>query len=348
MKSKEPYISDWNKDINPSRKQFRRFDLELLAERYPEVRLGQLGSLLKHAEAIEQTPLLKIVRAEYTLLEHSARCATLFWKGMKERTAENAESLMNAVWERSEYINSLPADEKGTSCLEDVILYGGVSKDVIKIGGRLNCLFNAPFHWNLETMKKEHIIPFGRILVADGRDTQYLVPMCVDDRTPPTVKFERTVQVCARQEDSRLILTLVGRNLNQENRDKLRIRIKLGPNKGQRHQMFGAFSNGALSDSVQDGFIKDPHICGQQEKWVPSSALRPSVKCPTPDTAEIAIPLDKYGKLPEPGEKWLFNVAVYVPNRVFAGGLVWECALDHLDWQQAFEQEGTLLFPKRK
>jgi len=345
VKSKEPYISDWNKDINPSRKQFRRFDLELLAERYPETRLNQLDNLLNQAETLEQTPMLKIVRTEYTLLKHSARCAALFWKGMRERTAENAKALMNAVLSRSEYIDSLPSDEKGVSRLGDVILYGGSTKDVIKIGGRLNCLFNAPFHWNLEAMKAGNILPFGRTLIADGKDTQFLVPMCTDDRTPPTVKFERTVQVRARQEDSRLIISLIGKNLNQENRKRLRLRIKLGPDKGQRHQVFGAFANGALSDSVQDGFITDPHINGQQEKWVPSTTLRPSVKCPMPDTAEVTIPLDKFGgKPPRPGDKWLFNVAVYVPSQVFAGGLVWEAALDHLDWQQAFEREGTLRF----
>ena len=77
--------------------------------------------------------------------------------------------------------------------------------------------------------------------------------------------------------------------------------------------------------------------------------MRPLIKCPAPDTAEISIPLDKIRKeLPAPGEKWLFNVAVYAPGRTFAGGLVWECALDHPDWLLAFEREGTLLFPERK
>ena len=57
--------------------------------------------------------------------------------------------------------------------------------------------------------------------------------------------------------------------------------------------------------------------------------------------------MDKLCKnLPVPGEKWLFNVTVYVPNRTYAGGLVWECALDQLDWEQSFEREGFLLFTK--
>ena len=86
---------------------------------------------------------------------------------------------------------------------------------------------------------------------------------------------------------------------------------------------------------------------GQQENWSASKTVRPVVKCPEPDTAEITIPLEKLcNKLPAPGEKWLFNVTVYIPNRTYAGGLVWECALDQLDWEQSFEREGFLQFPK--
>jgi hypothetical protein len=349
VKSKEPVISDWNKDIDPSRKQFRRFDLELLAARYPKSRLDELEKLLKQAESLDRTPMLQIVRTEFDLLKHSAGCAALFRHGMKERTAESAAAFMDAVRERSAYIDSLPADAKGVIRMNDVILYGGQGKSVLKGGGRLNCLFNAPFHWNLDFMKKENILPFGRTLIADGRDTQYLVPMCVDDKTASTVDFRTAVQVRASLEGSKLKVTLIGKDLNPEIRKKLRIRLKIGPDKASRHQVFGGFGNGAFSDSIPKGFVRNPKICGQQENWIASKAMRPLIKCPASDTAEISIPLDKIRKeLPAPGEKWLFNVAVYAPGRTFAGGLVWECALDHPDWLLAFEREGTLLFPERK
>ena len=347
VKSKDPEISDWDKDINPSRRQFRRYDLELLAARYPESCLKELGSLLDRAEALEKTPMLKILRTEFTLLKLSAECAGLFHKAVKHPDAASAAALMNAVYKRSEFIDALPVDKRGSVCMEGVAMFGGSLKPVLKNGGRLCCLFNAPFIWNVGFMKEKSILPIGRTLTADGRDMQYLVPRCVDDKTDATVNFKRTVQVKAERLGSRLKITLTGKNLDPKTRKNLRIRIKLGPDKNGRHQIFGHFGNGPLSDSVPGGIVKRKGIMGQQENWIASKTLRPLVKCPEPDIAEITVPLDKLCKnLPVPGEKWLFNVTVYVPNRTYAGGLVWECALDQLDWEQSFEREGLLLFPK--
>ena len=327
--------------------QFRRYDLELLAARYPESCLKELDSLLKQAEALETTPMLKILRTEFDLLKLSAECAALFRKAVKHPDAASAIALMNAVYKRSEFIDALPTDKRGSVCMEGVTLFGGSLKPVLKNGGRLCCLFNAPFIWNTAFMKEKSILPIGRTLTADGKDIQYLVPRCVDDKTAATVNFKRTVQVKAERLGSKLKITLIGKGLDPKTRKNLRIRIKLGPYKNRRHQFFGHFGNGALSDSVPNGIVKRKGIMGQQENWTASKTVRPVVKCPETDTAEITIPLEKLsGKLPAPGEKWLFNVTVYIPNRTYAGGLVWECALDQLDWEQSFEREGCLQFPK--
>lgn len=355
VKSKRPEIGDWNeisgwnRNINPARRQFLRFDLALLAARYPEKVLSELESLLRKAESQEKTPLLKIVRTEFELLKHNARCAAVFRQGMKSRSAADAARLLEAAREREKFIDTLFPEGRKSCVVENVTCFGGASKQVLKTGGRLMSVFNAPFSWDLAAMKKLCILPFGRVLKADGRDTQYLVPRCIDDRSSATVNFERTVQVRAALEGSRLKIFLTRRNFDAASRKGGRIRIKLGPDKAGRHQIFSALGNGAMSDSVPAGIVRDPKILGEQEKWGASAAVRPSVKCPTPDSAEITVPLEKIcKKLPAPGDKWLFNVTVYQPHRTYAGGLVWECALDQLDWEQSFEREGVLLFPGKK
>ena len=345
VKSKEPVISDWNRDINPGRRFFLRFDLKLMADRYPEKVLVKLEKLLAAAEKNSDSPMLKIVRTEFDLLKHNARCAALFFDSTKKKNAAAAGKLLEAIRERNKYIASLPLNPKGQCVKEGVILFGGVNMKIVKTGGRLCSVYNAPFHWDLEAMKRLDIIPFGRTLKADGKDTGYLVPRCIDDKTPAVVNFKRTVTVRAALEKDKLKVYVEGTNLDPKSRKNLRIRLKIGPDKANRHQFFAKFANGAMSDSVPDGFIKKPLIFGQQEKWKASSAVRPLIRMNAPDKAVITIPLAKISKkLPVSGDKWLFNVSVYVPHRVYEGGFVWESALDQLDWEQSFDTEGTLLF----
>ena len=128
--------------------------------------IDTLDTNLSRAEAMATTPQvkarLKLVRVEFDYMKNLGSCISFYNAYRFKPTKENFEQLADAVQARNEMIDGF-YDEKGRMKtlpeMRDVTLFGGISKAMFKVNGRLRAPLAAPFTWNVQALRKAGVLP---------------------------------------------------------------------------------------------------------------------------------------------------------------------------------------------
>ena len=327
-----------------------RINIGTINLRWPDEIVDRLESILAKAEkAAPGNWQLKLTRLEFDFMKYTAKAVNQLTRFRRTLSATDYKAFEKLALKRLEVIENLPRDKKKNYIfLDGMPLFSYAKADQILAGGRLSAPLYAPFCWDLKFLKEKNVIPAGRTIKPDGKAHCFVPLNYLNTMTDP-YKTNSTSVLCKR-DDKNLYVYFIMANADYQKMRNVGISVFLGPDLKNLKRFAGRFRNGHTSQYV---FVKSNAANKGQgmEMKIQGSGVRITVPAPNVKLAKgeiaalITIPWSKFGKVPAPGEKWLFNAlsdfTTPKHGRIYA---IWEHNFDQATWRNTIDRQGTIEF----
>lgn len=302
----DPGESDWNAAVIPDGKKTEDpLTVLFYTRRYPPEAVASLEELLSAAEKKTSSPLLKLVRMEFDYLKLTAAAAHAFVRYGKTRTPEDYRDFLQTLVSRKRCIDALPSDVSGI-----YPVFAHRAKEIILRGGRLKGLLPAAFEVDAERLLA------GPREIAPGKTLYRLSPAETVDKANRNLD----IRFFCEQTGDALEVTVIFPAVSPGEAAKLQATVKLGPDESHLQFVTNYCKSGSLGlyrltnpghrPDEPEKFTrvfndKKGHVTGGKSVFpAPGQVCRPGEAA-----VLFRIDFSSFGRKPETGEKWIFNVA---------------------------------------
>ena len=318
--------------------------------RYPESVLQKLDALLKKAESKSgKNWQLSLVRLELDYLLRTARAVHAVKKFRTTLSDRDYKVVENKLLQRQELLDSLKWNKSGYALKDGLALFSYANKATVQYGGRMRGLFFAPFNWDIRWLKEKKIKPAGRIIKVNDTQGQYLVPgNYLVDMVP--YHKEKAVRIFCRADKEALKVVFIRSNSNYQEVSRSQISVILGPDSKNLQRFYGRFRD----KSTPARYVKQLDNAankGQGDRYVNKGGAG-KVTAPAPGvilapgeiSAELTIPYKFFGKVPQPGDEWLFNATSDHTAPKVNCYFIWEHNFEQATWRNTADKQGRIKF----
>ena len=326
-----------------------RINIGTINLRWPDTVIAQLDQLLLQAE--KEAPAnwqIKLARLEFDFMKYTALAVNRFSLFRKTLAAADYKAFEALALKRLDVIEKFPRDKTGCVSVNGLAVFSRANPEQILAGGRLSAPLYAPFNWDLKWTKEKGIIPAGRVIKADGKAQTFIPLNYLNNMTEPYKK--QNCRVFCKRDDKALYVYFVLSGSDYQKMRNTGISVFAGPDLKNLKRFNARFRSGTSSMYV----LEKTNAANKGQGIVMKNAgTGVKVISPVPGLAlqegEIAacftIPWSKFGKVPSPGDKWLFNALCdfTLPKygRIYS---IWEHNFDQATWRNTSDRQGTLQF----
>ena len=337
---------DWADEQMLSGLSVPRGNQALILLRFPENVLRHLDSLLKKAEAKENSFRLRALRTEWNYCLVTARCIAAFSRFRKTLSEADWQKALARFKERKNFIAHLPWNKQGCVVQEGAVLFGRASLKQMIDGGRVGATLYAPYHWDPDLLEQKKIIPGGRVVKVGDKTPQYLIPQQLHPVMDKKQK-KKLISFTCTVTDKALCVWFVQPFSTYKEVSGDMLQVVIGPDEKNLQWFPGRFRKGSTTRYIRVKTNRENNEGG--DVYASASKLpRARIFVPAPGmkapqgavTALMEIPFDRLPRTPQRGEKWIFNVIG--GNAAFR--LIWEPNFDQKHYRQIKDKSGTIIF----
>ena len=346
-----PKEIDWNDPdlLSGSPLSLDRMAAGTMLLRYPENVLLQLDALLKQAEAKSgKNWQLELVRMELDYLLHTARSINALKKFRSTLSASDWKKVEKHLLDRQDLLDGLPWYKKQYAMKNGQALFGYAPYQTLQAGGRLRGVLYAPFNWDIRYLVQKNIQAAGRRMKVNDPLPQYMIPgNYLVDMAP--IHKKQSVKFFCKQEKDVLKFIFIQENASYEAMRQNQISVLLGPDKNSLVRFHGRFRNGQAGRYVKT--LDNRANKGNGDVYVRKgdggrvTVPAPGVKlAPGEISAELAVPLSLFEKMPRKGDTWLLNATAEFTHPGVNCYLIWEHNFEQNTWRNTRDTQGQLNF----
>lgn len=340
---------DWNNlSPDPGSAVLARSKFVNFFKRYPDEVTAQLDSMLRDAEKLTDSRLMKLARFEFEHLKKTSLAVNAFVRYLQKPSRDSVMEMYRKILDRNAYLDSLETNDNGRMRFNGDSAFGIQTKtDLFRNGPGYSAL-NAPFTWDAQWLLDHGVVPCSREINVDDQTPQYLV----NDSTTREDDGYKTnpVRIFCIAEADALRVVFIRTETTLEEMKKHNIGVFIGPERQSLRFFPGRLSQNRTgyyeySKSNQDNSGNGDHYETGSKPGAILTFPAPGVETlPDECSAELKIPYLSLPRMPGKGEKWLFNV-YYVPTiRSYKDALTWEHNFDQRSWKNVYDHYGTILF----
>jgi hypothetical protein len=258
-------------------------------------------------------------------------------------------TLENCLLQRQELLDSFKWSKSGYTLKNGHALFSYANKTTVQNGGRLRGVLFAPFNWDIRWLKEKKVKPAGRSIKVNDPQGQYLIPgHYLVDMVP--YHKEKTVRIFCRADKEALKVIFIRSNSDYQKMANSQISVIAGPDRKNLQRFYGRFRNKSTPARYTKQ-LDNAANKGQGDRYVnQGSAGKVTVPAPGVQlapgeiSAELTIPFKVFGKVPQPGDEWLFNVTADHTRPGVNCYFIWEHNFEQTTWRNTVDRQGKIKF----